>query len=107
MVKCVNNELFPVLSVALKKCIDDKLSEDSSFNLNNFSKAAIDDVMERVKTKRTMNNKEIEYLKGLFQRAIETTQKRLVSCNFAKSTTSCTIILLHVDLLRFRCHHNR
>ena len=71
VVNCVNNELFPVLSIALKKCIDDKLSEDNNFKPDDFGNDAVDDIMERLKGERTMNNKEMKYLKELFQRAIE------------------------------------
>ena len=78
MVNCVNTELFPVLSIALKKCIDNKLSEDDNFKLYDFGDEVQDDIIERLKEHRSMNNKEIKYLKELFQRAIETTQKRFV-----------------------------
>ena len=78
VVNCVNTELFPVLAIALKECIDTKLSEDVDFKLDNFDDNVVDDIMERLKGKRAMNNKEVQYLKGLFQRALETTQKRLV-----------------------------
>ena len=78
VVNCVRTELFPVLSIALKKCIDEKLSEDNDFKLTDFNKDVVDDIMERLKGQRSMNNKEIKYLKKLFQRALETTQKRLV-----------------------------
>ena len=71
VVNCVNNELFPVLSIALKKCIDEKLSEDKNFKPDDFGNDVVDDIMERLKGERTMNNKEMKYLKELFQRAIE------------------------------------
>ena len=71
VVNCVNNELFPVLSIALKKCIDEKLSEDNNFEPHDFGDVVIEDIMERLKGERTMNNKEMKYLKELFQRAIE------------------------------------
>ena len=76
VVNCVNTELFPVLAIALKNCIDEKLSEDVNFKLDDFDDDVIDDLIERLKRKRTMNNKEIKYLKELFERATETTQKR-------------------------------
>ena len=81
VVNCVNTELFPVLSIALKKCIDEKLSDDNKFDLHDFKDDVVDDIMERLKGKRAMNNKEVQYLKELFGRALETTQttqKRLV-----------------------------
>ena len=76
IVNCVNTELFPVLSIALKRCIDEKLSDDNNFKLYDFDDDTVDDIMERLKGQRSMNNKEVQYLKGLFERAIETTQKR-------------------------------
>ena len=67
-----------MLSIALKKCIDEKLSDDDQFKLDDFGSDAVNDVMERLKGKRVMNNKEIKYLNGLFQRAIALPQQRLV-----------------------------
>ena len=64
------------MAIALQKCIDEKLSEETHFKLDDFSQDAIDDMIERLKRKRTMNNKEIKYLRELFERATETTQKR-------------------------------
>ena len=49
VVNCVKTELFPVLSIALKKCIDEKLSEDSNFKLHDFDNEVVDDIMERLK----------------------------------------------------------
>ena len=71
VVNCVNTELFPVLSVALKKCVVEKLSEESHFKPDDFHQDVIDDIIDRLKRKRTMNNNEIEYLKKLIQRATE------------------------------------
>ena len=88
VINCVNTELFPVLSIALKKCIDEKLSDDNQFKIDDFGSDAIDDVMERLKEKRAMNNKEIKCLNGLFQRAIALPQQRLVS---ALCKTQCNL----------------
>ena len=76
VVNCVNTELFPVLSITLKKCIDEKLSEDAKFKPDDFDDKVVYDVMERLKKKRTMNNKEIKYLQALFQRAMESQQNQ-------------------------------
>ena len=76
VVNCVNTELFPVLSIALKKCIDEKISENINFKVDDFHKDVVDDVMERLKAKRAMNNREVQYLRGLFQRAIDSPKKR-------------------------------
>ena len=76
VVNCVNTELFPVLAIALRECVDRKLSEDVEFKVDNFDKDVVEDIMERLKGKRAMNNKEVQYLKELFGRALETTQKR-------------------------------
>ena len=76
VINCVNTELFPVISITLKKCIDEKLSEDTKFKPDDFDDKVVYDVMERLKKKRTMNNKEIKYLQALFQRAIESQQNQ-------------------------------
>ena len=83
VINCVNTELFPVLAIALKKCLDEKLSADPKFKSDNFGDDVVDDIIERLKGKRTMNNKEIEYLKALFKRATESgkEQQSLVKFN--------------------------
>ena len=75
VVNCVNNELFPVLSIALKKCVDEKLSEDNNFKPDDFGDDVVDDILERLKGERTMNNKEMKYLRELLQRAVDSPQQ--------------------------------
>ena len=81
VVRCVQTELFPVLSIKMRECVEERLSKEPSFKLNDFGANAVEDVIERLKTKRTMNNKEIHYLKGLIRRAAEHQQEgqRLVA----------------------------
>ena len=67
--RCVMNELFPVLSITMQKCIEDKLAEEPDFKMDDFGDDAVNGVIDRLKAKRTMNNKEIFYLKALIQRA--------------------------------------
>ena len=67
--RCVMNELFPVLSITMQKCIEDKLTEEPDFKLDDFGDEAVKGVIERLKGKRFMNNKEISYLKMLIRRA--------------------------------------
>ena len=76
VINCVSTELFPVLAIKMRECIDEKLSEDTTFKLDDFGEVAVKDVIERLKGKRTMNNKEIEYLEALFQRATEYGQRQ-------------------------------
>ena len=54
-----------MLSIALKKCVDEKLSGDSDFKLTDFGDKVVDEILEKLKGMRTMNNKEIEYLRAL------------------------------------------
>ena len=63
------NELFPALSITMKKCIENKLAEEPDFKIDDFGDDAVQDVIERLKTKRFMNYKEIIYLKELIPRA--------------------------------------
>ena len=81
IMQCVSMELFPAISVKISQCVQEKVLEDSSFELSDIGSEAVDDVIERLKEKRTMNNKEISYLKELIQRArdIAETQHSLVS----------------------------
>ena len=67
-VQCVSSELFPVLSVTMGKCIQEKLESDIGFKLNDFRDETVKDVFERLMEKRTMNNKEIQYLKRMIVR---------------------------------------
>ena len=65
----MKTELFPVLSIALKECIEDKISKEADFKLDDFGEDAVKDVIERLKAKRTTNNRELKYLRALFERA--------------------------------------
>ena len=69
MVQCVTHELFPVLSVKINECVQEKLLQDLNFKSSDITSDAVEDILKRLMTKRTMNNKEIEYLKGLIERA--------------------------------------
>ena len=69
MVQCVTHELFPVLSVKINECVQEKLLQDLNFKSSDITEDAVEDILKRLMTKRTMNNKEIEYLKGLIERA--------------------------------------
>ena len=71
VMQCVTNELFPAMSVKLSQCVQDKLLMDSSFKMSNLDEKAVEDILRRLMERRTMNNVEINYLKGLFQRAIQ------------------------------------
>ena len=86
VINCVNTELFPVLAITLKKCIDEKLFEDSEFKVVDFGSNVVEDVMKRLKAKRTMNSKEIEYLMELFQRAVDSPKEEISSVhNFCQT----------------------
>ena len=68
VVQCVTHELFPVLSVKINECVQEKLLQDLNFKSSDITSDAVEDILKRLMTKRTMNNKEIEYLKGLIER---------------------------------------
>ena len=55
----------------MKECLDEILEEKPDFKLTDFGENAVNEIMERLKQKRTMNNNEIEYLKNLIQRSTE------------------------------------
>ena len=76
VMQCVPNELFPAMSVKLSQCVQDKLLMDSSFKMSDIGDDAVKDVLKRLMERRTMNNVEINYLKGLFQRAIQHNEGR-------------------------------
>ena len=74
VIQCVWTELFPVLSATMSQCVQEKLASDIEFKLSDFGEDAVNDILERLKGRRTMNNKEIDYLKQLIQRAAEFTR---------------------------------
>ena len=49
-----------MLSTALKKCIDEKLSDDNNFKVHDFEDDVVDDIMERLKRQKSMNNNEVQ-----------------------------------------------
>lgn len=65
------NELFPTLSFTMDLCVEEKLSDEPTFKLDDFGEDAVNDIIERLNKKRTMNNTEVSYLKKLIQRAVE------------------------------------
>ena len=58
-----------MLSITMQKCIEEKLSQEPDFKLTDFREETVKDIIERLKGKRTVNSKEISYLKGMIQRA--------------------------------------
>ena len=68
LMQCISAELFPTMSVAVSKAVQDKLLQDTAFKMSDIGKDAADDIIRRLMDKRTMNNIEINYLKGLFER---------------------------------------
>ena len=71
VMQCVTQELFPVLSFKISECVQEKLVEDPTFKMTDIEDEAVDDILERLTRKRTMNNKEMEYLKDLVKRLRE------------------------------------
>ena len=70
----VKTELFPALSIKLRECIEEKISKEPDFKLDDFGEDAVKDVIERLKAKRTTNGRELKYLRALFQRATASNQ---------------------------------
>ena len=62
-------ELFPMLSITMQQCIEEKLTEEPDFKLTDFRDETVKDIIERLKAKRNVNSKEISYLKGMVKRA--------------------------------------
>ena len=66
--QCVSAELFPGMTVKISEAVQEKLLKDTSFKMSDIGKDAANDIIRRLMEKRTMNNMEINYLKGLFER---------------------------------------
>ena len=85
---CARNELFRVMAVSISKCVQQKLSMEPTFKMEDIGQEAADDVIDRLKVKQTINNKEIHYLKALIQRAYDYQQNRSNLSNYVISTVS-------------------
>ena len=72
--QCVSTELFPTFSVKISKCLQQKAIANSAFKMNDVGDEAVEDVIFRLKQMRSMNNKEISYLRKLIQRALTATR---------------------------------
>ena len=73
VLQCVTQELFPVLSIKINECVQEKILQDVTFKMSDIweddhGDDPVTDILARLMTKRTMNNKEIDYLKELVQR---------------------------------------
>ena len=69
VMQCVTAELFPMMTAQISQCVQEKLLKDNNFKMSDISEEAANDIIELLKEKRTMNYKEVMYLKGLMQRA--------------------------------------
>ena len=70
VVEAVKQELYPTMATWLGESIKELLSSDTdTVKPGDFSDNATESVIERLKTKKVLFNKEIEYIKELVQRA--------------------------------------
>lgn len=74
IMQCVSTELFPTFSVKISECLEQKVLRDSAFQMSDVGEDAVNDIIFHLKRKRTMNNKEITYLRKLIQRAVNLPQ---------------------------------
>ena len=72
--QCVSTELFPTFSVKISECLEQKVLRDSAFEMSDVGEEAVNDIIFQMKRRRTMNNKEISYLRKLIQRAVNVPQ---------------------------------
>ena len=68
VVEAVKQELYPFIATSLGKAVEE-LVESKALELHDLSDNATDLVIEKLKTKKVLFSKEIEYIKGLVQRA--------------------------------------
>ena len=68
VVEAVNQELYPLIATSLVEAVEE-LIESKTLKPHNLSDNATDLVVEKLKTKKVLFSKEIEYIKGLVQRA--------------------------------------
>lgn len=55
----------------VKECVEEEISSGSSFKEDDLSEKAVEDVLARLGAKRSINPKEIVYIKAMVQRAKE------------------------------------
>ena len=58
----------------ISECLEQKVLRDAAFEMSDVGEEAVNDVIFQLKRRRTMNNKEISYLKKLIQRAVNVPQ---------------------------------
>ena len=63
---CLRHEMYPMLSSAVKKIVDD---DENGLDAEDVSDEAMEAVIDILRTKRRIGNQEISYLKELVQRA--------------------------------------
>ena len=68
VVEAVRQELYPLIATSLGEAVEE-LIESKTLKPYNLSDNATDLVVEKLKTKKVLFSKEIEYIKGLVQRA--------------------------------------
>lgn len=68
VVEAVRHELYPLIASALGQSLDE-LMATGTLEVDDLSDGAIDEVIEIMKTKKVLYNKEIEYIKDLVKRA--------------------------------------
>ena len=66
--EAVNHELYPLIATSLGEAVEE-LIESKTLKSGDLSDNATDLVIEKLKTKKVLFSKEIEYIKGLVQRA--------------------------------------
>ena len=68
VVEAVKKELYPMISTAMGQSVKE-LIDSNTLKPNNFSDNAIEKVIGKMKDKKVLYNKEIEYIRDLVKRA--------------------------------------
>ena len=68
VMECVRQELYPAMAASMSQALDE-LVVKSRFDIGDLGGKAVERVIEGLKTKKVLFNKEIEYIRDLVQRA--------------------------------------
>ena len=68
MVEAVKQELYPMISTKMGQSVKE-LMDSNTLKPNDFSDKAIEKVVDKMKDKKVLYNKEIEYIRDLVKRA--------------------------------------
>lgn len=118
IIQFVRNDLCPVMANVLSMSIEELQEDDDTFQMDDLRVEMVQDVMERMKSKRTMNSREIKYILDLIARAKQHCEESPRVATSATGTckvyigypfavprcTLCINVFIHLLIIRSRLY---